>query len=94
MNKNDLIKELSKHTLTTNDAKKFVDTIFNTIIYNLIIGERVSIQNFGTFIPKYYKAKKMFEPKKKKYILISPREKIKFIVSKNLVQKLNSKNKK
>jgi nucleoid DNA-binding protein len=91
MNKNDLIKELAKHTLTISDAKKFVDIIFNTITYNLILGKKVTIQHFGTFIPKYYKAKKMYNPKKKKYQLISPKEKVKFVVSKNLVQKLNSK---
>jgi len=92
MNKNDLIKELSKYTLTTADAKKFVDLIFRTITYNLILGKKVAIQNFGTFVPKHYKAKKMFEPKKKRYVLIHPREKIKFIVSKNLIKELNSKN--
>ena len=61
MNKNDLIDELSVYTLTKNDAKKFVDTIFDTIINTLISGQKVNIQNLGSFVPKYYKSKKMYD---------------------------------
>ncbi len=91
MNKNDLINELSSYTLTKNDARKFVNTIFDTIINALITGQKVNIQNLGSFVPKYYKSKKMYNPKKKKYLLINPREKIKFVVSKNLLKKINIK---
>ncbi len=91
MTKKDIIEMLAKYTLTKNEAKKYVDYIFETIIRTLINGEKVQIQNFGTFIPKFYKAKRMYQPKTKKYLPIEPRFKIKFVVSKKLVHLLNSK---
>jgi len=84
MNKNSLIKELAKYTLTKNDAKKYVEVIFDTIKYALVSGEKVVIQNFGSFIPKFYKSKKMYDPKRGKYIPIQPRRKIKFVLSKKI----------
>jgi len=89
MNKNGLIKELAKYTLTKNDAKKYVEVIFDTIKYALVSGEKVVIQNFGSFIPKFYKSKKMYDPKRKKYIPIQPRRKIKFVLSKKFSKLLN-----
>lgn len=93
MNKSDLIVKLARHTLTKNDARKFVDIIFNTIVSALISGEKVSIQNLGTFVPKYYKSKKMYDPKRKKYILINPRKRVKFVVAKGLVNKMGTNKK-
>lgn len=92
MNKKDLIEKLAKHTLTKNDAKKFLDIIFDEIKYSLISGEKVVIKNFGSFVPKFYKSKKMYDPKKKKYIPIHPRRKIKFVISKIFDKILNKKN--
>ncbi len=89
MNKNSLIKELAKYTLTKNDAKKYVEVIFDTIKYALVSGEKVVIQNFGSFIPKFYKSKKMYDPKRGKYIPIQPRRKIKFVLSKKFSKLLN-----
>ncbi|MCS7150960.1 MAG: HU family DNA-binding protein [Endomicrobia bacterium] len=91
MNKNDIINNVAKFTLRKNDAKKFVETVFDTIKDALISGEKVTIQNFGVFIPKFHKSKKMYEPKKNKYLLIEPRKRIKFIPSKKFLQLLNLK---
>lgn len=91
MNKQDLIKKLSNYTLTKTDAKKFIDIIFDTIKYCLVSGEKVVIQNFGSFVPKFYKSKKMYDPKKEKYITIYPRRKIKFVLSKAFDKILNKK---
>ncbi len=94
MNKNDLINILSQHTLTKNDAKKFVNIIFDTIRDALLSGEKVVIQNFGSFIPKFYKSKKMYNPKQKKYIILTPKKRIKFTLSKKFSAVLNMADKK
>jgi nucleoid DNA-binding protein len=94
MNKNDLIKLLSQHTLTKNDAKKFVNIIFDTIRDTLLSGEKVVIQHFGTFIPKFHKSKKMYNPKQKKYVVLTPRKRIKFVLSKKFSAVLNMVHKK
>lgn len=91
MNKKDLINELSKYTLTKKDAKKFIEVVFDTIKYSLISGEKVTIQNFGSFVPKFYKSKKMYDPKRKKYLSIQPRRRIKFILSKTFNKILNKR---
>ncbi len=91
MNKNDLINYISKYTLTKKESKKFVDLIFEKIKDSLIVGEKISIQNFGTFIVKFHKSKKMYDPKKNKYLPIEPRKKIKFLPSKKLLEILNYK---
>ncbi|MCX7956937.1 MAG: HU family DNA-binding protein [Endomicrobia bacterium] len=91
MNKTKLIKEISKYTLTKKDAKNIVNLIFNNIKNSLISGEKVVIQNFGTFISKFYKSKKMYEPKRKKYIPVEPRRRIKFLPSKAFLKILNAK---
>ncbi len=89
MNKSDIIQKLAKYTLTKNEAKKIVNFIFDTITTALLSGEKVHIQNLGTFIVRTYKAKKMYHPKKKKFLLVNPKRKIKFVVSKKLLLKLN-----
>jgi nucleoid DNA-binding protein len=93
MNKNDIINILSQYTLTKNDAKKFVNIIFDTIRDALLSGEKVIIQNFGSFIPKFHISKKMYNPKQKKYIILTPRKRIKFILSKKFSSTLNLKEK-
>ncbi|MCX7910892.1 MAG: HU family DNA-binding protein [Endomicrobia bacterium] len=93
MNKTDLIRLVSKFTLTKQQASKIVNLIFKTISDCLIAGEKVTIQNFGSFTTKFYKSKKMYEPKRKKYISIEPRKRIKFIPSKVLINILNGKQK-
>lgn len=91
MNKNTLINYISKYTLTKKESKKLVELIFEKIKDALIVGEKVTIQNFGTFLVKFHKSKKMYDPKKNKYIPIEPRKKIKFIPSKKLLKILNYK---
>lgn len=91
MNKRDLIRELSKYTLTKKDAKNFIEVIFDAIKYSLLSGEKVTIQNFGSFIPKFYKSKKMYDPKRKKYLSIQPRRRIKFVLSKTFNKVLNKR---
>ncbi|MEN3013799.1 MAG: HU family DNA-binding protein [Endomicrobiia bacterium] len=91
MNKNNLVKLISRFTLTKQQANKIVNLIFENIKDCLISGEKVTIQNFGSFIPKFYKSKKMYDPRKKKYIPIEPRKRIKFVPSKTLINLLNTK---
>lgn len=91
MNKNQLINIVASKTLTKKDAKKIVNYIFEVIKDSLIKGEKVVIQNFGTFVPKIYKSKKMFNPKQNKYISVEPRKKVKFIPSKKFLEILSGK---
>lgn len=94
MNKNDIINNIAKFTLRKSDAKKFVELVFETIKNALISGEKVTIQNFGTFIVKFHKSKKMFDPKKNKYVFIEPRKRVRFVPSNKFLQVLNLKTKK
>lgn len=89
MKKNDLVNYIAKYTLTKKEAKKIVDLVFEFIKHTLLSGEKVSIHNFGTFILKFHKSKKMYDPKRKRYIPIEPRKKIKFVPSKNLLKLLS-----
>lgn len=94
MNKNDIIDNVAKLTLRKVDAKKFVNAVFETIKNALISGEKVTIQNFGTFTVKFHKSKKMYDPKKNNYVLVEPRKRVKFTPSNKFLALLNLKTKK
>ncbi len=86
MNKNNLILALTKVLSTKKEARQAVEKVFSSLAEALRSGEKVVISGFGSFHPKLTKAKKMINPKTKKIMVISPRIKIKFKPSKDLLK--------
>ncbi|MDI6640683.1 MAG: HU family DNA-binding protein [Elusimicrobiota bacterium] len=85
MNKNDLVLILTKVLGSKTDAKKAIETIFSAMKEAIKSGEKVVISNFGSFHTKVHRAKKFTNPKTKETILIPPRRKVSFKLSKNLL---------
>jgi len=57
MNKSDLIETLaSRADMTKKQAEWMVNFVFDYMIETLVIGERIEIRGFGSFIPKQYTA--------------------------------------
>ncbi len=86
MNKNNLILALTKVLSTKKEARQAVEKVFSSLAEALRSGEKVVISGFGSFHPKLTKEKKMINPKTKKIMVISPRIKIKFKPSKDLLK--------
>ncbi len=85
MNKNDIIKEISKKTLNFNQAKSIVDEIFEIIKKEIFENSnKVVISNFGTFEPKITKPRIARNPKTNEKVPVSSKKTIKFKISKNL----------
>lgn len=85
MNKNDIIKEITKKTLSYNQAKDIVDTVFEIIKKEIFENSnKVVISNFGTFEPKITKPRIARNPKTNEKVPVSSKKTIKFKISKNL----------
>jgi len=90
MNKNDLVLALSKHTPTRREARRIVDFIFSRIIEEIVAGEKVMISGLGTFVPRRYRAKMMYDPRNRSRRVVQQRVKVRFIMSKLLRQRMNA----
>jgi|YNPBryBLVA2012_1023415.scaffolds.fasta_scaffold01310_5 nucleoid DNA-binding protein len=90
MNKNDLIRALAKHTPTRGEARRIVDFIFTQIIDEIVSGGKVMISGLGSFTPRRYKAKTMFDPRSGKRRLVQSRSKVRFTISKLLLRRMNA----
>ena len=71
-------------------ARDYVEKMFETIIEESTKGRNVKIQNFGSFQPRWYKAKHGINPQTKQPLEILPHYHIHYAVSKGLEQTLNS----
>lgn len=69
------------------ESKELTDTLINTLIDLLMENNEVSIANFGKFVKETTNKKKIYNPKTKKYKIILPKDKIKFLPKKNLTDK-------
>ena len=56
MNKREMIEALSAKGLKKKDANKFIDGFISCITDALVAGEKVIIQDFGTFFVKEHAA--------------------------------------
>lgn len=63
------------------DARKCVNTIFNTIQEAVLAGEKVELRKFGTFYPRDYHRKKLYHPQTREHIDVGPRRRIAFRAS-------------
>tara|TARA_Y100001970_G_C14017880_1_gene741902 strand:- start:414 stop:713 length:300 start_codon:yes stop_codon:yes gene_type:complete len=75
--------------LTKKDCNDLVNDIIETIIEGLINNKIVKIHNFGTFKLKRKNSRLGRNPKTKEEVIISERNVITFIPSKNILKKLN-----
>ena len=71
-------------------AKAYVENMFETILDESGKGRNVKIQNFGSFQPRYSKAKRGINPQTQQPIDILPHYHIHYAVSKGLEKTLNS----
>ena len=77
--------------LTKNDCNDLVNDIIEEIIIALKKDHQVKIHNFGTFKLKRKKSRIGRNPKTKEDVIIEPRNVISFVLSKNLLKKINNK---
>jgi integration host factor subunit alpha len=90
VNKNNIIKNLSKKSgLSLNISKKLIDDLIEIII-NEIKYNKLNLKNFGRF--KLIKKRKRLgrNPKTKEEFIINSRNAISFVVSKKLLNNINS----
>ena len=71
-------------------ARAYVESMFETIIEESAKGRNVKIQNFGSFQPRWYKAKRGINPQTQQALEILPHYHIHYAVSKGLKETLNS----
>ena len=89
--KTDLYSILNSETgLSKNFIKDIVESIFQIIITGVIIDHRVKLSGFGSF--KLYKTKKRVgrNPKNMKEYIITERNVVKFLASKDFKNYLNN----
>ncbi len=80
-----------KFGLAKKDCQNIVNDILEEIISGLILNKKVKIHNFGTFKIKSKNSRIGRNPKTKEEVMISPRNVISFIPSKNIRFILNNK---
>ena len=90
LKKENLIKDLSSQTgFSKSLSKKLVDDFIEIIINNIKIND-LSLQNFGSFRLINKKKRLGRNPKTGEEFIISSRKSISFIVSKKILNYLNS----
>ena len=70
-----------KSSITQQDILLCMDTILETILEGLKKGERIAIQNFGTFYIQEYPERQSRNPKTGEIITVPPKKIIKFKIS-------------
>src|ERR1700693_2161103 len=64
MTKADLIEEVSRLAeLTRKDSEVIVDTIFDSVVRSLRVGDKIEIRGFGSFRPRQRKPRVGRNPK-------------------------------
>jgi len=90
MNKTDLIKYVSDKTMITErDAGIIVDVLLNGIKEGIMDGERIIIQNFGSFFHSKRAARKATNPKTGESIDVPEKVVVKFKLSDKVNEKMN-----
>ena len=74
----------------TDTARAYVEDLFETIMEENSKGRWVKLRNFGSFKPKWYKAKRGINPQTKQALDILPHYHINFKSSQDLEKILNS----
>ena len=87
MNKDDVIRHLTRHVLDKKQAKISVDKVFEIIKHGLKRDGKVVISNFGTFHLKTARPVTRHNPKTMEKVQIPAKQKVRFKPSANLLKK-------
>ena len=87
MNKDDVIRHLTRHVLDKKQAKISVEKVFEIIKHGLMRDGKVVISNFGTFHLKTARPVMRHNPKTMEKVQIPAKQKIRFKPSPNLLKK-------
>ena len=89
MNKSELIENLAeKKGLSYKKAEEIINTIFDAMTNALLVGERIEIRGFGSFVIKEYKGYTGRNPKTGVNIAVNPKKLPFFKVGKELKERV------
>ncbi|WP_178338093.1 HU family DNA-binding protein [Candidatus Avelusimicrobium facis] len=86
MNKDDVIRHLTRHVLDKKQAKISVDKVFEIIKHGLQRDGKVVISNFGTFHLKTALPVTRRNPKTGEKVQVPAKKKVRFKASANLLK--------
>lgn len=87
MNKDDVIRHLTRHVLDRRQAKLSVDKVFEIIKHGLKRDGKVVISNFGSFQLKTARPVERHNPKTGEKVHVPAKQKIRFKPSANILKK-------
>ena len=87
MNKDDVIRHLTRHVLDKKQAKMSVDKVFEIIKHGLNRDGNVVISNFGTFHLKTARPVMRHNPKTGEKVQVPAKQKVRFKPSENVLKK-------
>lgn len=84
MTRNELYRKVGKTVgVKFDDVREIGNAIFDIIQSSVVLGEKVSIVNFGTFAPKTHGPKQFYNPLTEEFTTLPERVVPKFIASKS-----------
>ena len=86
MNKDDVIRHLTRHVLDKKQAKMSVDKVFEIIKHGLKRDGKVVISNFGSFHLKTARPVTRRNPKTGDKVQVPAKEKVRFKPSDNILK--------
>lgn len=90
MNNSDLVEQIAAaNNLTKVDAKKIVDSVFDTIAEAASKGDEIALKGFGKFKVKHTPAREGRSPATGETIKIAASKKLTFSAAKAVKDKLN-----
>ncbi|WP_456370206.1 HU family DNA-binding protein [Thermodesulfatator atlanticus] len=90
MRKSDLVEKLSQELkISKRKAKLYVDAFFETLESELLRGEKVVFQNFGSFEVKEYHERNFFNPRTGEKKILPGKVRLRFKPSKKLLERIN-----
>tara|TARA_B110000003_G_scaffold276113_1_gene320951 strand:- start:3523 stop:3816 length:294 start_codon:yes stop_codon:yes gene_type:complete len=85
-NKSDLAYSISKKlNISESSSLKYIDHIFNDIVLNIGMDQKIEIRGFGVFSKKYIRPRKFTNPKTKASSYISETASLHFKPSQGLL---------
>ena len=87
MNKDDVIRHLTRHVLDKKQAKMSVDKVFEIIKHGLKRDSKVVISNFGSFHLKTARPVTRRNPETGDKVQVPAKEKVRFKPSENILKK-------
>ena len=92
MNKSELIENLAeKKGLSYKKAEEIINTIFDAMTNALLVGERIEIRGFGSFVVKHRRARQGRNPKSGVLVSVAAKRVPFFKVGKELRLRVDGK---